>query len=291
MKQYKDLLQHILSNGTLKRNRTGIDTISSFAYAFRHNMNTGFPLLTTKKVKWENIVIENLWFLGGNSRWDFLHKHGITFWDAWDEGDGQLPKAYGEYWRKYPNHPIMPTVYSHPEEPWLFDQFEAVINGLKANKDNRRLVLTNWHPPSAYKAKLPPCHLLSIFNTQYDSAGNPKLCLHMTQRSCDVPVGVPFNIAGYGFILSLVSHLVGIPAGELVLTLVDAHIYVNQIDGINEQLSREPRQLPKMIMDSRIKSLSDIDDLIRNGSTEEIMNCFRLDGYSPHPFIKFPVAV
>jgi len=295
MKEYKDLLRFILDNGTLKENRTGVSTISTFAYPFRHNMIKGFPLLTTKKIKWENILFENLWFLGSNSSWDFLHKHNIHFWDAWDEGNGQLPEAYGEYWRKYPDfwQAFRDTV-DYDKTDWkncCFDQFKAIIEGLKKNRDNRRLVLTNWYPPMAYEAKLPPCHLLSIFNTQYDKDGNPRLCLHMTQRSCDVPVGVPFNIAGYGLVLSLVSHLVGIPVGELSITFVDAHIYVNQIDGVNEQLNREPKQLPNLIIDPNIKSLYDIDNLIKNGSTDEIMKCFKIEHYDPHPFIKLPVAV
>jgi len=289
MKQYLDLLQYILSNGTKKENRTGVSTISTFAYPIRHDMSEGFPLLTTKKIKWENILFENLWFLCGNSSWGFLHKHGITFWDAWDEGDGQLPEAYGEYWRKYPHFDWVDCGTTYPSK--CFDQFKAIIDGLKKNKDNRRLVLTNWYPPMAFKSKLPPCHLLSIFNTQYDKDGNPRLCLHMTQRSCDVPVGVPFNIAGYGFILSLVSHLVGIPCGELVITLVDAHVYVNQLDGVNEQLKRVPSALSKLSISSDIKNLNDIDSLIKDGTTEDIINTFKIVDYNPQPFIKLPVMV
>lgn len=289
MKQYLDLLNFILTNGTKKENRTGISTISTFAYPFRHQMSDGFPLLTTKKIKWENIVIENLWFLSGNSKWDFLHKHGITFWDAWNEGDGQLPEAYGEYWRKYPF--FYPATDEYAILADTFDQFKAIIDGLKKNRDNRRLALTNWYPPSAYEAKLPPCHLFSIFNTQYDKDGQPRLCLHMTQRSCDVPIGVPFNLSGYGFLLLLVSHLVGIPAGELVLTLVDAHIYLNQIDAVKEQLERTPKVLPILQIDNSLKSLDDLDALIKDGTTEQIMNTFKLVGYDPLGFIKMPIAV
>lgn len=299
MQNYLDMLNYILDRGTIKVNRTGVDTISTFAYHFTHDMKTGFPLLTTKKIKWENIVIENLWFLSGSSKWDFLHKHGITFWDAWDEGNGQLPEAYGEYWRKYPdfwkvyirhiNLDLLPNKESWKE--CYFDQFRAIVEGLNKNRNNRRLVLTNWYPPSAHSAKLPPCHLLSVFNTQYDLEGNPNLCLHMTQRSCDAPIGVPFNIAGYAFLLSLVSHLTNIPPSILSMMLVDCHIYTNQIDAVKTQLQRTPDTLPKLIISDRIKTLSDIDSLIKDGTTTEIMDCFKLEGYNPQPFIKMPVAI
>ena len=291
MKQYLDLLQHILENGNIKKNRTGIDTISTFGQHFKYHLQNGFPLLTTKKIKWENILFENLWFLSGNSKWDFLHKHNITFWDAWDEGNGQLPEAYGKYWRNYPE---IITDSEYPD--WFdlgygFDQFRTIIEALKKDPNNRRLVLTNWYAPFAHKAKLPPCHLLSIFNTQYDEVGNPELCLHMTQRSCDVPVGVPYNIAGYSFILSLVAHLTGLPVGELSITFVDAHIYVNQIEAVKEQVKRKPSTLPQLIISPDIKSLSNIDELIKDGTTEEILDKFKIINYNPQNFIKMPVAV
>lgn len=318
MKEYLDLLQHVLENGTLKKNRTGVDTISTFNYNYSIDLRCGFPLLTTKKLNWKNILFENLWFLSGDNRVDFLHRHGITFWDPWLEPThkygvwndvehkydypGVLPEAYGMYWRQYPGDDC---------DFSSVDQFKAIIDGLKKDPNNRRLVLTNWYPPSAFKAKLPPCHLMAIFNVQWEDYEiinvttkqdrqekfitvnkNPVLNLHMTQRSCDVPVGVPYNIAGYAFILELVSHLTGITRGKFAHTLVDAHIYTNQLDGVHEQLHRTPDfNLPTLIISSDIKTLEDVESLIKEGTTEQIMDSFKIIGYDPQPFIKFPVAV
>ncbi len=296
MKEYLELLNYVLNNGTIKSNRTGINTRSVFGYHYKINLNAGFPLLTTKKINWKNILIENLWFLSGSSSWDFLHKHGVTFWDEWNEGNGHLPKAYGEYWRKYPYLDVLmvgpwsaESLDPEPED-LVFDQFSAIVEGLKKDPNNRRLVLTNWYPPLAWDAKLPPCHLLAIFNTQYNKEGSPRLCLHMTQRSCDVPVGVPYNLAGYAFLLQLVAHLTNLQVGEFSHVLVDAHIYENQIAAVQEQLTREPKQLPLLHI-SNIKSLDDVDDLIKNGTTQQILDCFKIVGYDPDPFIKMPVAV
>lgn len=311
MREYLELLCHVLEKGTLKKNRTGVDTISTFNYNYSVDLRKGFPLLTTKKLNWKNILFENLWFLSGNSSPDFLHKHGITFWDAWlEQGryqhwdnnlekmifDKSLPEAYGEYWRYYPGDD---GCYDS------VDQFRNIIEGLKKDPNNRRLVLTNWYPPSAWSAKLPPCHLMAIFNVQWEQGNEwidtntnkivsypiPVLNLHMTQRSCDVPVGVPYNIAGYAFILELVAHLTGIRVGKFAHTLIDAHIYTNQMDGVEDQLIRKPTELPNLVISPDLKTLEDLDSLIREGTTEQIMKTFEIIGYEPQPFIKFPVAV
>ncbi len=327
MREYLDLLQHIIQVGTLKRNRTGVDTISTFNYNYCIDLRHGFPLLTTKKINWKNILFENLWFLSGDSSADFLHKHGITFWDAWLEdilttvwnddthsyesvpsGRKNLPQAYGQNWRDYP---------IDPEWEYHCDQFRNIIDGLKKDPNNRRLVLTNWYPPLAWSAKLPPCHLMAIFNVQWEykysdldiredehrgkticfspaykeMSSDPVLNLHMTQRSCDTMVGVPYNLAGYGFLLHLVSRLTGIQFGRFAHTLVDAHIYKPHEDAVKQQLSRDPRPLPKLIISDRIQTLEDVDNIIRDGSTEDIMSAFRIEGYNPHPFIKVDIAV
>ncbi len=318
MREYLDLLQHILDNGTLKKNRTGVDTISTFNYNYCIDLRNGFPLLTTKKINWKNILFENLWFLSGNSSPDFLHKHGITFWDAWIEknktldylkdGTGlkeieTLPVAYGEYWRHYPT-PLLGIGQGN------FDQFKAIINGLKKDPNNRRLVLTNWHPPSAWSAKLPPCHLMAIFNVQWEDwdfinvtmkedtkerliavKGTPILNLHMTQRSMDAAIGCPYNIAGYSFILSLVSHLTGIRVGYFAHSIIDAHIYHTHLEGVDTQLGRKPKKLPELIISPDLKTIKDLDALIRDGTTEQIMDTFKIENYNPASFIKFPIAV
>lgn len=294
MRQYKELLQRVLDEGTTKPNRTGEDTISLFHHSYVVDLREGFPLLTGKKINFDNILFELLWFLSGDSKIDFLHKHGIRFWDAWDEGDGQLPKAYGEYWRAYPVHEEHDSLDKFVGNKWHlrgFDQFAAIINELKTNPNSRRMVMTNWYPPSAWAAKLPPCHLMCIFNVQYDEDGFKYLNLELLQRSCDVPIGVPFNIGSYALLLELVSHLVGIPARYFAHTLVDVHIYKNQLEAVHTYLSRDHRPLPTLEIVDHLKTLSELDHMIKHGSTEEIREAFKITGYDPHPFIKMPVMV
>ena len=295
MQEYKDLVQHVLDIGTLKANRTGVDTISTFNYNYEVDLSDGrFPLLTTKKINWKNIVIENLWFLSGNSSWDFLHKHGVHFWDDWVEGDGQLPQAYGEFWRRYPNFQWQGNErtdsYNQEYADVGFDQFRFLVDELSTNINSRRLVLTNWCPPSALKAKLPPCHLMSIFNVQYVKS-EPQLCLHMTQRSCDVALGVPYNLAGYAFLLELMSLLTYIQPGIFAHTLVDAHIYVNHVEGLKDQMDRTLLELPTLKISNRIETLTDVEELIQDATTDEIMDCFQIKNYNPCSAIKFEVAV
>ena len=285
MKEYRDLVTTVLTEGTLKPNRTGEDTLSLFHYSYKLDLRDGFPLLTGKKINFDNILFELLWFLGGDSKIDFLHKHGISFWNQWDEGGGQLPKAYGEYWRAMP----CADKYRQDDGSWYFDQFKSIIEELKTNPNSRRMVLTNWYPPSAWKAKLPPCHLMCIFNVQYDQS-KPYLNLEMFQRSCDVPVGVPFNIASYALLLKLVGNIVNMPVRYFGHTLVDVHIYQNQLPAVYEYMRRDPRELPELNITERL-ILERLDDLIKNGSTEEIKQIFSLEDYDPHPFIKMPVMV
>jgi len=294
MQQYRDLLTTILSDGTTKPNRTVEGTIALFGYSYKVDLREGFPLLTGKKVNFDNILFELLWFLSGDNNIDWLHKHGIHFWDKWIESDCYLPEAYGKFWRKFPctDEYFDGTMILGQGELVRrpFDQFRAIIDTLKKDPNNRRLVLTNWYPPSAWSAKLPPCHLLSIFNVQHDENGDPYLNLHMTQRSCDVPVGVVFNLASYALLLAIVSHLVQIPPRFFHHTLVDAHIYNNQIKGVFEYQERELRPLPKLIIHG-FDNLEQLDTIIQNGTTEDIKSCFQVIDYNPHPYINIPVMV
>lgn len=290
MKDYAKILQTIINEGTIKPNRTGEDTLSLFHYSYKIDISDKFPLLTGKKINFDNILFELLWFLSGDSSPDFLHKHGIKFWDEWIEEDGNLPEAYGEYWRDYPHS--IPTLDEIHGRMKGFDQFGLILKEIRTNPNSRRMVMTNWYPPSAWKAKLPPCHLTCIFNVQYDVNKNPYLNLEMLQRSADVPVGVPFNIASYTLLLKLVGHLVDLPVKYFAHTLVDVHMYVNQTKGVNKYLSRidDFPSLPTLEIEN-INCVEDLDSLIINGSTEQIKSCFKLEGYNPLSFIKFPIMV
>ncbi len=284
----------MLEQGTTKPNRTGEDTISTFHYSYVLDVSDKFPILTCKRVPWKSVLFEVLWFLSGDSKVDWLHKHGVHFWDDWIEDGEYLPEAYGKFWRSYPvheEHDCPEAYFGHFEHNRGFDQFRVIIDALKKDPNNRRLILTNWYPPSAYSAKLPPCHFTSVFNTQYEPDGEPILCLSMTQRSCDVPVGVPFNIASYALLLHIVAKLTGIRPGLFGHTLVDAHIYKNQLEGVQEYLGREERELPKLYIADDLKTLENLDELIKDGTTKEIEETFMLWNYSPHPTIKFPVMV
>ena len=290
MKQYLDLVNEVLKRGTRKENRTGVDTISAFNINYSIDLNEGFPLLTTKEISWKNIVIENLWFLSGDLHIGLLKKHGCKFWDHWADDEGYVPSAYGNFWRKFPIHGS--DEYN--------DQVKYVLNTLKTNPNGRRMVISAWAPGNAQKSGLPPCHLLFIFNVQYDKDGEPRLCVHLTQRSCDVALGVPYNIAGYSFLLHLFAHLSNMKVGTFGHTLVDAHIYTKKADGsmeeydhipgLIEQTKRKIRSLPELVINPDIKSLEDVMDLL-DKDTETIMSKFELKNYNPEPFIRFKVAV
>ena len=290
MKQYLDLVKEVLKRGTRKENRTGVDTISAFNINYSIDLSEGFPLLTTKEISWKNIVIENLWFLSGDLHIGLLKKHGCKFWDHWADEEGYVPSAYGNFWRKFPIHGS--DEYN--------DQVKYVLKTLKTNPNSRRMVISAWAPGNAQKSGLPPCHLLFIFNVQYDKDGEPRLCVHLTQRSCDVALGVPYNIAGYSFLLHLFAHLSDMKVGTFGHTLVDAHIYTKKADGsmekydhipgLVEQTKRKIKSLPELIIDPDIKRLEDVMDLL-DKDTETIMSKFELKNYNPEPFIPFKVAV
>ena len=292
MKQYLDTVREVLENGTRKVNRTGVDTLSTFNINYEIDLRKGFPLLTTKKISWKNIIVENLWFLSGQTHIGLLQKHNCKFWDPWADEDGRVPSAYGNFWRHFPVH-----IEGRAE---FADQIKWVVEELKVNPMSRRLLVTAWAPGNAHNSALPPCHALWIVNVQLDEAGQPYLCLHLTQRSCDVALGVPYNIAGYAFMLEMFARFSGIRPGIFAHTLVDAHIYTKKADGsmaeydhvpgLQGQLTRECRDLPTLRIDPSIKTLEDIEPLLE-ASTKELMSLFELSDYQPHPAINFKVAV
>ncbi len=292
MKQYLDAVRHVLEHGRRKENRTGVDTLSTFNYNYQIDLRDGFPLLTTKEISWKNIVIENLWFLSGNTNIGLLRKHGCKFWDPWADEDGNVPSAYGNFWRSFPM-PGGVNGKSNDQIIWILDQ-------IKKNPMSRRHVVSAWAPSNAQSSYLPPCHAFWVMNVQFDENEEPILCLHLTQRSADIALGVPYNIAGYALILELFSHLTGIRAGVFGHTLVDAHVYTCKPDGSDseydhvprllEQLERVPRKLPQIKISDSIKSLDDIEDIL-DASTEQILDIFQISNYRPYEAIKFRVAV
>jgi thymidylate synthase len=297
VKQYLDLVRSVLSKGTRKPNRTGVDTISTFNENYEIDLREGFPLLTTKEISWKNIVVENLWFLSGETHIGLLKKHGCKFWDPWADATGRVPSAYGNFWRHFPVHE---GAEGESPRAAFNDQIRWVVEEIKRNPASRRLVVTAWAPGNAQTSKLPPCHLLFMFNVQQDERGERLLCLHLTQRSADVALGVPYNIAGYALLLELFSRFTGIRAGIFGHTMVDAHIYTRKADGampeydhvpgLMSQLEREVRKLPKLTIDPAIRSLDDLRPLL-DADTETVMRHFVLEGYAPHPPIGFKVAV
>ncbi|MCK5922454.1 MAG: thymidylate synthase, partial [Methylococcales bacterium] len=238
MKQYLKLVEHVINTGTRKVNRTGVDTISTFNHNYEIDLNQGFPLLTTKEVSWKNIVIENLWFLSGSTDIRLLQKHGCKFWDPWADPDtSKVPSAYGNFWRHFPTTSKDGT--SNQLE--LNDQVAWVIGELKRNPMSRRLVVSAWSPGNAQNSQLPPCHAFWVLNTQYDSQGEAQLCLHLTQRSADVALGVPYNIAGYAFLLHLIARFTNMSVGRFGHTLIDAHIYTCKPDGTMAEYDHIPK--------------------------------------------------
>lgn len=292
MQQYLDTVREVLNKGTRKENRTGVDTLSTFNINYEIDLRNGFPLLTTKEISWKNIVVENLWFLSGDTHIGLLKKHNCRFWDPWADEKGRVPSAYGNFWRHYPVHSESKMAFN--------DQVAYALDTLKSSPMSRRMVVLAWAPGNAQTSELPPCHAMWVLNVQNDEHGEPLLNLHLTQRSCDVALGVPYNIAGYAFILELMSHLSGIRAGLFAHTLIDAHIYTAKADGsmaeydhipgLKQQLQREVRPLPQLTIDPSITCLDDLTPLLE-ATTDELLAKFRLDGYDPHPFIPFKVAV
>jgi thymidylate synthase len=292
LKAYLDVVRAVLEKGTRKENRTGVDTISTFNENYEVDLAAGFPLLTTKRIAWKNIVVENLWFLSGDTNIRLLEKHGCKFWDPWADERGEVPSAYGNFWRHFPVHEGGRAGY--------VDQIAWVVGELRKNPMSRRMVVSAWAPGNAHTSKLPPCHAMFVLNVQNDRSGEPRLCLHLTQRSCDVALGVPYNVAGYALLLELFSRFSGIRPGLFAHTLIDAHVYTakpdgsmaeyDHVPGLRLQLAREPRALPRLVVDPSIRSLDDLGPLLA-ASTDELLAAFRLEGYDPHPPIAFKVAV
>ena len=292
MQQYLDVVETVLTEGKRKSNRTGVDTLSSFNLNYQIDLRQGFPLLTTKEISWKNIVVENLWFLSGRTDIGLLRRHGCRFWDPWADNDGKVSSAYGNFWRNFPGTTDRQSSFN--------DQIAWVLAELRRNPDSRRLVVSAWAPDNAQHSTLPPCHALWVLNVQRDKQGDPLLCLHLTQRSCDVALGLPYNIAGYAFLLELFGRFSGIPVGFLGHTLVDAHIYTakpdgtmseyDHVPGLRDQLTRPPRALPKLVIDCNINSLEDVENLL-DAETDKLLATFSLSGYEPYQAIRFQVAV
>ena len=264
MKQYLELVKHVLDNGVFKGDRTGTGTKSVFGYQMRFNMADGFPLLTTKKVHLKSIIHELLWFLQGSTNVHYLQENGVRIWNEWAADDGELGPIYGYQWRSWPDY-----------DGGHIDQISDVVEQIKHNPDSRRLIVSAWNVAQVPQMALPPCHTLFQF---YVADG--KLSLQLYQRSGDIFLGVPFNIASYALLLLMVAQVTGLEPGEYIHTLGDAHIYSNHFDQVNEQLQRTPRQLPHMVLNPDVKSIFDFryDD-------------FKLEDYDPYPSIKGVVAV
>lgn len=264
MKQYHDLMKHVLEQGHVKTDRTGTGTISVFGYQMRYDLAEGFPLLTTKKLHTKSIIHELLWFLKGDTNIKYLKDNGVSIWDEWADANGNLGPVYGYQWRNWP----LPNG-GH------IDQITQVIEMIKKNPDSRRMIVSAWNVADIGSMKLPPCHAFFQF---YVADG--KLSCQLYQRSADIFLGVPFNIASYALLTMMVAQVCGLKPGEFVHTLGDAHIYSNHIEQAKLQLSREFRPLPSMKINSSVKSIFDFK-----------FEDFELQNYDPHPHIKAPVAV
>ncbi|MDR3372646.1 MAG: thymidylate synthase [Ancalomicrobiaceae bacterium] len=264
MKQYLELMERILATGTMKPDRTGTGIKSVFGHQLRFDLAEGFPLVTTKKLHLKSIAYELLWFLAGDTNVHWLNEHGVTIWDEWADENGDLGPVYGHQWRSWPT-----------ADGGSIDQIAWVENEIKTNPNSRRLVVSAWNPADIPKMKLPPCHLLFQF---YVADG--RLSCQLYQRSADVFLGVPFNIASYALLTLMMAQATGLKPGEFVHTLGDAHLYSNHFEQAELQLSRQPRALPTMHLDPSITSIFGFD-----------YGHFRLEGYDPHPHIKAPVAV
>ena len=293
MQVYLDIVREVLQKGTRKENRTGVDTLSTFNINYEIDLRNGFPLLTTKEISWKNIVVENLWFLSGEKHVGLLRKHNCKFWEPWADENGLVPSAYGNFWRHFP-------VQTQDERVAYNDQIAWVLAELKRNPMSRRLVVSAWAPGNAQTSKLPPCHCMFVLNVQVEPGGERVLCLHLLQRSCDVALGIPYNIAGYALLLELFGRFSGIRPAIFAHTLIDAHVYTKKADGsmaehdhvpgLELQLGRAPRPLPRLRIHPDLRSLDDILPLLE-ASTDEVMRHFELEGYCPHPAIGFKVAV
>ena len=264
MQQYLDLMHHVLTRGHQKSERTGTGTLSVFGYQMRFDLAAGFPLVTTKKCHLKSIIHELLWFLRGDTNIRYLRDNGVTIWDEWADENGNLGPIYGYQWRSWPT-----------ADGRHVDQIAQVIQQIKATPDSRRLLVSAWNVGELEQMKLPPCHAFFQF---YVADG--RLSCQLYQRSADIFLGVPFNIASYALLTMMVAQACGLKAGDFVHTLGDAHLYLNHLEQAREQLSRQPRPLPTMNINPAVK------DLFGFGYQD-----FTLEGYDPHPAIKAPVAV
>lgn len=282
MRQYLDLLKDIRDNGVKKTDRTGTGTISVFGRQLRFDLGQGFPLLTTKKMYMKGIIHELLWLLSGSSNIKYLVDNGVHIWDEWADTHGELGPVYGVQWRKWPNWVSIPG-HAGPHYEWIptamenrpIDQITRVIERIKQKPDDRRLIVSAWNVAQIDQMRLPPCHCFFQF---YVADG--KLSCQMYQRSCDVFLGVPFNIASYALLTMMVAQVTGYQPGEFIHVYGDVHIYLNHLEQVATQLGREPRSLPKMRLDPHVTSLFDFQ-----------YENFALIGYDPYPAIMAPIAV
>ena len=264
MKQYHDLMEHVLKTGAKKEDRTGTGTLSVFGYQARYNLAEGFPLVTTKKLHLKSIIHELLWFLQGETNIKYLKDHGVSIWNEWADEDGNLGPVYGSQWRSWQG--------ANGE---TIDQITAVVNQIKKNPDSRRLIVSAWNVAEIEKMALPPCHAFFQF---YVADG--KLSCQLYQRSADIFLGVPFNIASYALLTMMMAQVTGLGYGDFVHTMGDAHLYLNHIDQAKLQLTRDFKMLPQMKLNPDIKNIFDFK-----------FEDFELVGYDPHPTIKAPIAI
>jgi thymidylate synthase len=264
MRQYLDLMQHALNDGVQIADRTGVGVLSVFGHQMRFDLADGFPMVTTKKLHVKSIIHELLWFLSGDTNIGYLKRHGVRIWDEWADEVGDLGPVYGHQWRSWPAH-----------DGGTIDQIAEVVEAIKTNPHSRRHVVTAWNPADLDRMALPPCHCLFQFHV-----ADGRLSCQLYQRSADIFLGVPFNIASYALLTMMTAQVTGLRPGEFIHTLGDAHLYLNHLDQAHEQLAREPRPLPRMNLNPEVRSLF--------GFTYDD---FRLSGYDPHPHIKAEVAV
>ena len=264
MKQYLDLLRHVLEHGTRKEDRTGTGTVSTFGYQMRFRMDDGFPCLTTKKLHLKSIIHELLWFLKGDTNVHYLQENGVRIWNEWADENGDLGHIYGYQWRSWPDY-----------NGGHIDQIQEAVRQIKETPDSRRIIVSAWNVADLGKMNLPPCHVLFQF---YVADG--RISLQLYQRSADIFLGVPFNIASYALLLLMMAQVTGLQPGDFIHTLGDAHIYLNHIDQVKLQLTREPRPLPQMLLNPERKDLLSFE-----------YNDFQLIHYNPHPHIAGKVSV
>jgi thymidylate synthase len=264
MQQYKDLLQRVLNEGVRKTDRTGTGTISVFGHQMRFDLQQGFPLLTTKKLHLKSIIYELLWFIKGGTNVKYLQDNGVRIWNAWADEEGNLGPIYGYQWRSWPDY-----------HGGYIDQLQQVIDSIRTNPDSRRHIVSAWNVGQLDEMRLPPCHILFQFYV-----ANGKLSCQLYQRSADIFLGVPFNIASYALLTMMVAQVTELQPGEFIHTLGDAHIYLNHIEQVKLQLTRSPRPLPTMTLNSNVKNIDEFD-----------FDDFTLSNYNPHPHIKGEISV